>query len=485
MKRFVFGLATCAIALASCSTNDVLEQGSGSNNPNVINFSATTTRASVNNLGSLKDQTKGGFPVYAVTTKDDKGEAAVAWAIENKTYKFEGNTWKWFAADGSALDKGPQWPALAMFPMNFYAYYPAARDGNSDAEYAPAPTKTDDVVNVNTLEATITIGSTAAKQEDYLAANSTGITRPMATVPLAFKHITTKINFGVIAAAGTKSYVQQMNINNVKNTGKYNYVATGDGDPVVKHWTSTAFTAPKPAYNYYGTITPEAAGGSAKATKEFSCATNGTEGAASFFDASSEPIAAAAHLMLLPQKYTQVWTPEKYSGSQTATSGNQTNSSDNTPAGLTITPLKAYIGSVYRMTDGVENNEKDLVGFTNASNHPNFKDLSAEKQAVLNGKPLFVKVGFPLATGDNPVFSWTMGKAYTYNIALGQLDSSGGYILDDRYYDEKGNPTDLTIDGKDPGDPVLKGEIHFHVTVGEWTDGQGDDNTEGSGQEIQ
>ncbi len=61
-----------------------------------------------------------------------------------------------------------------------------------------------------------------------------------------------------------------------------------------------------------------------------------------------------------------------------------------------------------------------------------------------------------------------MGKAYTYNIALGQFNTSGGYILDNRYYDDKGNPTVLTIDGKNPGDAVLGGEINFHVTVGEW-----------------
>ncbi|MGL5562845.1 MAG: fimbrillin family protein [Tannerellaceae bacterium] len=424
MKRFVFGLATCAIALASCSTNDVLEQGSGSNNPNVINFSATTTRATVNNL----DDVKKGFPVYAVNTN------AKEWHINGQTYKFEGNTWKWII--GGAFNTAPQWPVLNTFPMNFYAYYPATKKDGSDAVYAPAPTKTGD--DVNTLEAVITIGSTAAGQEDYLAANSTGITRPMATVPLAFKHITTKINFGVKAAAGTKSYIQQLNINNVKNTGTYDYVTNNN-------WSDQSGNAP---YDYWETATANTE--HAKEIKDFSCATNGTEVAAPFYNAESTPTAAAAHLMLLPQSETPVWEPVKTSDV------------------ASITPDKAYIGSVYRMTDGVDGNEKDLVGFAKAEDHPNYVGSVAQKNQYTGA--LFVKVGFPLATESDPKFSWIRGKAYTNNIALGQLDSSGGYILDNRYYDDKGNPTDLTIDGKNPGDPVLKGEIHFHVTVGDWED---------------
>lgn len=470
MKRFVFGLATCAIALASCSTNDVLEQGSGSNNPNVINFNATTTRASVNKL----DQVKDGFPVYAVTTKNEQDEDALAWAIENKTYKFEGNTWKW--------DITQSWPiSLKMFPMNFYAYYPAAKDENSDAEYAPEPTKNGEVVNVNTLKATITIGSTASDQEDYLAANSTGITRPMATVPLAFKHITTKINFGVIAAAGTKSYVQQMNINNVKNTGTYNYVTTTD----TEKWGNTASfnTQVSNKYDYYGTPANNSDNTSIIPVVAFM----GNDEAVNFYPCTPEPVlevvqdridAADKNLMLLPQAATPVWTPSKFSG---LSSEEQNEIMTIKPAGKIITPLKAYIGSVYRMIDEKGN---DLVGFADASNHPNY---DATKHSDLNGKPLFVKVGFPLTAkqGDKYLdLAWTMGKAYTYNIALGQLESSGGYILDDRYYDEKGNPTDLTIEGKDPGDPVLGGTINFHVTVGDWEDGQGGTNPDGSGSQI-
>ncbi|MGL4293610.1 MAG: hypothetical protein ACRCSQ_08545, partial [Bacteroidales bacterium] len=72
MKKIALGFATCGLILSSCSSNDVFEDNQGTNNPNVINFSATTTRATVNNLASVQ----GGFPVYAVTA-DKKGPGGV------------------------------------------------------------------------------------------------------------------------------------------------------------------------------------------------------------------------------------------------------------------------------------------------------------------------------------------------------------------------------------------------------------------------
>lgn len=458
MKKIALGFATCGLILSSCSSNDVFEDNQGTNNPNAINFSATTTRATVNTLNEVK----GGFPVYAVTTK-----TALDWHIQGAIYEHKDGSWLW-------RSDAQKWPTLDKFPMNFYAYYPAVRKTDSDAVYEPKP----DATNVvNTLKATITIGSKAEYQEDYLAANTTGITRPMATVPLQFKHITTKINFGVIAADGTKSYVQQMNINNVKNQGTYDYVATGNN---WSYTTNDGFnTDVLNKYDYFET--PGVTADKVKDVKQF---TFDSENPAQPFypftpTGSTEIKAEKAHLMLLPQAETAVWTPEKYTGTETAVSDNQTNSDKNTPAGLTITPLYAYIGSVYRMDDG---NGKDLVGYSDASKHPNYNDLPEGSEWEKYTGPLFVKVGFPLATGDDSKFSWAMGKGYTYNIVLGEYNSSGGYILDNRYYDKYGNPTDLTIDGKNPGDPVLGGDIHFHVTVENWGD---DESTDIEGPQSQ
>lgn len=419
MKKTIFGLAACGLLLSSCSSNDVFEDNQGTNNPNVINFSATTTRATINNL----DNVKGGFPVYA----NWKGKTD-GWQIAGQTYSFSSNTWVW---SGNA----PQWPAVnETNKMHFYAYYPAdnTAEGNPDG-FTPNAT------TVGTLTGAFTINPTAATQIDFLAANKSDILRiPQGgSVPLAFKHITTKINFGVQTAAGTKSYVQQMNINNVKNTGTYDYVTNNN-------WSDHSDNA---LYDYYGTTTPETV--SPKDTIAFRCAVDGTEGAKPFY-----PSITNQHLMLLPQSQTTVWTPTP----ETSVTS--------------IAPDRAYIGSVYRMTDG-GSPEKDLVGYSDASKHPNYNDLPENSTWKSYTGPLFVKVGFPLAPKSgqiDPTFSWTMGKAYTYNIMLGQNGSTGGYILDERYYDEKGNPTDLTINGKNPGEPVSGGTINFDVTVGEWED---------------
>lgn len=422
MKKTIFiSLATCGLLLSSCSSNDVFEDNQGTNNPNVINFSATTTRATINNLTNVK----GGFPVYANWLGSTN-----AWHINGIIYKFGTNSWGWDLAANA-----PQWPAVDINKkIHFYAYYPAdnTTEGNPDGFTPNAET-------VGTLTGAFTINPTAATQIDFLAANTPNIERvPQGgSVPLAFKHITTKINFGVIAAEGTKSYIQQMNINNVKNTGTYDYVAPGDQDAVVKNWTSTDFTTIKPAYDYFGTTTVDK---TPKKTHEFTA----TE--SSFYSANHNN-----HLMLLPQKETAVWVPVK----QTSVS---------------YTPDEAYIGSVYRMTSADGNT--DLVGYSDASKHPNYNDLPENSTWKSYKGPLFVKVGFPLAPKTdqipNPTFSWTMGKAYTYNIMLGQNGSTGGYILDEHYYDENGNPTDLTINGKKPGEPVSGGTINFDVTVGDW-----------------
>lgn len=455
MKKIALGLATCGLILSSCSSNDVFEDNQGTNNPNAINFSATTTRATVNTLKEVQ----GGFPVYAVK-KDGVNNA---WHINGRTYKFD-VTWKW---DGGAAE---QWPnAIANYPMNFYAYYPATHKGYAEHEVAGSkvnsPIQGD--ANSNSLSSVITIQATAEAQADYLAANTTGIVNQMSTVPLQFKHITTKINFGVIAAAGTKSYVQQMNINNVKNQGTFNYVT----DPTVTDyapWTIAQTEVPG-TYDYYGTTTATVDTDNpltyiVKDVKEF------TNESTSFYDetAQSDPKASEAHLMLLPQKETAVWTPAIFAGTTQPQDTDDQAFEIIAPAGKTITPLKAYIGSVYRMTD---NEEKDLVGYKSAENHPNWKDLPDNSVWKEYKDELFVKVGFPLtakSSGTSAPLTWDMGKGYTYNIVLGEYNSSGGYILDNRYYDKYGRPTDLTIDGKNPGDPVLGGDIHFHVTVGEW-----------------
>lgn len=424
MKKFVFGLATCSLILASCSSNDSLEQAIVTENLNVITFNANTTRASVNNLESVK----GGFPVFAQTKNGS------TWYINGITddkaiYSFKSSAWSW--SDGVMANQ-KKWPTETVaYPMHFYAYYPKIANG----------------FNLNTstlgaLNATITIGSAATNQSDFLGAKYTDVTTKPGSgkLNLSFEHITSKINFGIVAGAGTSVFVQQLGLNNVGNIGTYSYT-TGS-------WSYTTPDTYTGRYSYWGT---EKTG---NVINVFSPAAPANETIIPFYSAN-----IANHLMLRPQENTPVWNGK-------ATAGN------------IITPSDAYIESVYRLE---ANGDINAVGYKDASKHPDFSALSEDKQTALRGKPLYIKVGFPFG---NPL-SWLKGKAYTYNIGLGTLGSTGGVIIDNRYYDEKGNPTDLTIKDKNTGDQVNNGEIHFNISVGEWADGQGGSNVNGSGTTVQ
>lgn len=424
MKKFVFGLATCSLILASCSSNESLEQAIVTENLNVITFNANTTRASVSNLESVK----GGFPVFA-QTKNGSTWYINGTADDKAIYSFKSSAWSW--SDGTTANQ-KKWPTeTAAYPMHFYAYFPKIADGFN------LNTST-----LGTLNATITIESAVARQSDFLGARYTDVTTKPGSgkLNLSFEHITSKINFGIVAGAGTSVFVQQLGLNNVGNIGTYSYT-TGS-------WSYSTPDTYAGKYFYWGT---EKTG---NVINVFGPTAPANETIIPFYSAN-----IANHLMLRPQNNTPVWNGK-------ATSGN------------IITPSDAYIESVYRLE---ANGDVNAVGYKDASKHPDFSGLSEDKQTALRGKPLYIKVGFPFG---NPL-SWLKGKAYTYNIGLGTLGSTGGIIIDNRYYDEKGNPTDLTIKDKNTGDQVNNGEIHFNVSVGEWADGQGGSNVNGSGTTVQ
>ena len=409
MKNLAVCLATCGLIFASCSNNDVFEENNDIHSQDNINFSANTTRAIINSL----DQVKGGFKVFA-TEKDN-----ASWYINGGIYENNGS-WDW--------QNGPhKWPIdKNNYPMNFYAFYPQTAAG-----FIPATT------TVGTVTANITIENDPEKQTDYLAANYINVTTKPASgkLNLMFKHITSKVNFSVIAGTGANVFVQQLHMQNVGKTGTYNYVSELTGEQA---WSSSLTDGTLDKYKYFPTV-----------------AVPGTNVISPFKPATADettknPVYGGSvtnrHLMLRPQTATATWA------------GNKTD-----PAAVSgeIKPTKAYIESVYRIE---ANGDVNAVGYKDAAKHPDFSKLTPEKQTALTGKPLFIKVGFPLGAS----LTWEQGKGYMYSLKLGTADATGGIIIDDNYYDEKGNRTDLTIKDKEPGDPVNDGNIHFNVDVTEW-----------------
>lgn len=424
MKKFMFGLATCSLILASCSSNESLESAIVTENLNVINFNTNTTRASVNNLENVK----GGFPVFAQTSNGS------TWYINNVTdglavYSFKASAWSW--ADGATVNQ-KKWPTeTAAYPMQFYAYYPKTVTGF-----------TLDANTVGQLKGSITIASDVANQADFLGARYKDVTTKPGSgkLNLSFEHITSKINFGIVAGSGTSVFVQQLNLNNVGNAGIYNYT-----DGTWAYATQDTYTG---KYTYWGTEKTGAV------INVFNPVVSNSEVVVPFYSTN-----IANHLMLRPQAGTPSWNGKGVTGN-------------------VINPADAYIESVYRLE---ANGDVNAVGYKVAESHPDYAKLPQDKKSALVGKPLYIKVGFPFGSA----LSWLKGKAYTYNIGLGTVGSTGGIIIDNRYYDEKGNPTDLLIKDKNTGDQVNNGEIHFNVSVGEWADGQGVSNPNGSGVTIQ
>lgn len=317
------------------------------------------------------------------------------------------NNYKKTAAVWGWAGTAPSWPSSTTgYPMNFSAYFASSYTGFTLTS-ASAPL----------LLGTYTI-QPEASQVDFLAAKSVSISKPASgMLPLTFQHILSKINFGVIPGNGATVYVQSIGVNNVGNQRSYDFRA---GD-----WASSQPSTFTSKYFYKSTTTPATA----------LVGTDPTEAAIQNVVPSN-----GGNLMLMPQTAT-TWTP--------ATG---------------VAAANAYMSVIYRLTTAADPN---AVGYTVANNHPDYASLSNAIQIALNNKPLFVKVGYPFAQTS---MTWAKGKGYTYNICLGTVNASNGFILENVYYDELGNPTTLTIIGKDKGDPISNGKINFIVNVGDWED---------------
>jgi hypothetical protein len=275
-----------------------------------------------------------------------------------------------------------------------------------------------------TLSQPYTIVTNPANQKDLLAANQTGIaTRPSSSdVALDFKHILSKIDFKMAVGAGMTADVQSIAVHSAGSVRTFDYSTLT--------WSGTA---PTTNVNYSYMVAPVVSANIFPGQSPVSpVAVTGTSGS----------------LMLLPQDFSsRAWDKKE----------------------ATIS-TSSYIEVVYRMTETASG--KDVVGFTDASNHPNY---NASTDSALAGLPLFVKVGYPLPT------VWTMGKAYTYTIYLGTPSASGGNVVDPDFVDNGGNDTDLPV--VDPNDhhpipvpdPIVDVDkpIGFTVSVSDWSDASG------------
>ncbi len=389
MKKIFFLFASAALFTVGCTTDESSEVSTLRSGTNSIGFISNTTRADIITLDELKDD-GAGFVVYATN-----GNSPTVWNTEikgknNYIFNDTDNTWEWDSTT-------PKWSDdSADYDMNFYAYYAA--------DYT-------DIVADDTTIGAVDVAYTADVdgQVDLLTATASVSTRPAGDkVALTFKHILSKIDFGVVVGTDVTTHIQAVGFSTICNNRSYK-IATDVWDV-----QPTNATDDYSDYSYLDT-TKDAISNSADGSIA------GTRGS----------------LMMIPQTTTS-WAPAS-----------------------SATPKDAYIYIIYRLEQGTNLNS---IGYADAANHPDFDSVA---NADLDGDPLFVKVGYPVADGD---MEWESGNAYTYNINLGTTSATNGYLIDEYYYDEDGNPTDLEVENKEIGDPISDGYINFIVDVEDWND---------------
>ncbi len=412
MKKWL--LAISALLAAGCMKEIVPDDRFPASD--YIGFSVSATRAASVNSETIRDDASG-FRVWATS-----GDAPSAW-YNDGTNPIDG-TRNYFYAGGKWGFANPvKWPEQEGYPMRFYAFYPAAPTGLGPVAEGFSPGAA--------ISAEYTVQPTAAEQKDLLAVSATTQAKPSSgTLSLAFRHILSQVDFGVIAGKGVEIELQSIDIVNAATTRTYDFIAG--------EWMAAA--TGNASYSYFGGI----AGGNMPVWP----------GALSVVadDQTPNPVyagsdAADKHLMLMPQSSAS-WVPAS-GAAPTAESG-------------------AYVIVTYRMSTG--NNTGGTgnpheAGFADASEYPGDAD-------GVTG-PLFVKVGFPLPADNEGKFVWEAGKSYTYNLGMGTYDSCNGYILDEYYYDSDGVRTNLQLievrdQGKRIGDKLQDGIPRISVAIDDW-----------------
>jgi len=446
MRKPIFGIAAiAALMLAGCAKNEV----NSVNVPNTdaIHLTTNTSRAAINYLDNMQGD-PAGFKCYCTSNGDWYSDGANT--LDGSIPHICGST------TTDIWDFAPQvkWPTNAGdYPLNFYAWYPFAPAGLMDNSSAPAVTFDFEVLeSVDANDPDPTIISRAVvptTQVDLLSGKSFTNAKPAsANLSMTFNHILSKINFGIIADEGYTAYVQSVGVANVAKTGTYDVVSQGN-------WTGASISDFAYSYSYYngalGAIAQEFAGQAGNAPS------NAASVAVPFY---ANPSTNSNHLMLMPQDPTSnMWT---LPGAPI----------DPDPSGAPKT--KTYIYLFYRCettSPSFSTPNPNFIGYADASQHPDYAGIDAAHAGYTG--PLFVKVGYPY-TG-----AWNKGYGYIYNIEL--PGTSGGYLIDENFYDENGDPTNLEVGPtpEDPGghypdvpQPILNNDEYIHLipVVTGWDD---------------
>ena len=415
-------LLLCVGSFFACSVENEIDKKPQKSPSDVISLSSgTSTRASIATLSTMETDANG-FTVFATL-----GSSPTGWYTDVFGSSIDGSNKHKYVSGGWTFVPDIYWP-VSDYPITFYALFPAAPTGLGAWDYGFSPLK---------LRAPYTVPATASAQQDVLAAKLSTASRPATgEESITFNHILTYVDFDVIAGIGTTPQVQSLQLVNIRNNRTYDFIAND--------WESS--TSGNASYTYFGTVVPGGVGGSSSLPL-WSAATADESTCNPFYSNTTTPTAANAHLMLMPQT-APFWSPV-HGSAPTSSSG-------------------GYVTIIYRMGTGsgtTGTGTSREVGYVSANQHPDFVPGSY-------AGPLFVKAGFPLP-GSSGDFTWQRGVGYAYHVGLGTPNSCNGYILDEYYYNDLGNRTNLKLievikEGKRVGDKLQDGEIHLTLGVQKW-----------------
>lgn len=207
MKKSLYIMALGAIALTSCSQDEIIEV-----KKDAISFATATENASRATIYDATNLTA--FNVSGIV-KD---------GVTYKTY-FDKITMNDGTKEGSIYNSGYYWP---MGNMDFYAYAPTTLSfvlGEPDAAASKTGDKAAKITGV-------TIPTDATTQADIVYALSTNNAKPATANPvdLNFRHALSQVDFKVKidanVAQAIKVVVNSITVKNLQGTGVYSFPTT-------------------------------------------------------------------------------------------------------------------------------------------------------------------------------------------------------------------------------------------------------------------
>ncbi|MBQ9261902.1 MAG: fimbrillin family protein [Prevotella sp.] len=201
MKKYLFLLPLAALAMAACSSEELVETGAQASDNNILQIRTAmgdVTRGTVWNDGNFVKFHLSTSGAFAKATTEEEAKTASAQAIEQDVTK-SGGTWTI-----AGLGEGESY------------WWPSKKTQSSFEAYAPVDCKPTDLYTADNVD--------LAKLQDIVVAyNSGNASDFLAGVPLYFRHITSQIVIKADnnASSKVKIEVKAIRLNNIKSQGQY------------------------------------------------------------------------------------------------------------------------------------------------------------------------------------------------------------------------------------------------------------------------